>query len=91
MCQSAVFPHAKCYRDGIIPSNVNVIDGAMVVEDKMTIDERRKYLRKTLELYHEANRKERSHLLDEMETVAELHRKSLIRLMKSSLVRQPPR
>ena len=63
----------------------------MSIEDRMTIDERRKYLRKMQERYLQANRKERSHLLDEMETVTELHRKSLIRLMKSSLVRQPRR
>ncbi len=61
----------------------------MSIEDRMTIDERRKYLRKMQERYLLANRKERGQLLDEMETVTELHRKSLIRLMKSSLARQP--
>ena len=40
------------------------------------------------ERYLQAGRKERGDLLDEMETVTELHRKSLIRLMKGSLVRQ---
>jgi hypothetical protein len=63
----------------------------MSIEDKMTIDERRKYLRKMQERYLQADRKERGQLLDEMETVTELHRKSLIRLMKGSLVRQPRR
>jgi len=61
----------------------------MSIEDKMTIDERRKYLRKMQERYLQASRKERGQLLDEMETVTELHRKSLVRLMKSSLARQP--
>jgi len=57
--------------------------------DKMTIDERRKYLRRLRKRYVEANRKERSKLLDEMEAVTELHRKGLIRLMKGPLVRKP--
>jgi hypothetical protein len=63
----------------------------MSIEDRMTIDERRKYLRKMQERYLQADRKERGQLLDEMETVTELHRKSLIRLMRSSLARQPRR
>jgi hypothetical protein len=63
----------------------------MSIEDRMTIDERRKYLRKMQERYLQADRKERGQLLDEMETVTELHRKSLIRLMKGSLRRQPRR
>ena len=63
----------------------------MSIEDRMTIDERRKYLRKMQERYFRAGRKERGDLLDEMETVTELHRKSLIRLMKGSLARQPRR
>ncbi len=63
----------------------------MSIEDRMTIDERRKYLRKMQERYLLAERKERGQLLDEMETVTELHRKSLSRLMKGSLRRQPRR
>jgi hypothetical protein len=43
------------------------------------------------ERYLQADRKERGQLLNEMEAVTELHRKSLIRLMKGSLVRQPRR
>lgn len=68
-----------------------LLGGAMSIEDKMTIDERRKYLRKMQERYLQADRKERGQLLDEMEAVTELHRKSLIRLMKGSLARQPRR
>jgi len=63
----------------------------MSTEDKMTIDERRKYLRRMRTRYKQAGRKERGHLLDEMEAVTELHRKSLIRLMNGSLERKPRR
>jgi hypothetical protein len=63
----------------------------MSIEDEMTIDERRKYLRKMQKRYWQADRKERGRLLDEMETVTELHRKSLIRLMKGDLTRKPRR
>ena len=59
-------------------------------EDKMTIDERRKYLRKMKKRYVQVpTRKEKGQLLDEMEAVTELHRKSLTRLMNGSLERQP--
>jgi hypothetical protein len=63
----------------------------MSIEDRMTIDERRKYLNRMQERYLQADRKERGRLLDEMEAVTELHRKSLIRLMKSNLERRPRR
>ena len=63
----------------------------MSIEDRMTIDERRKYLRKMQERYLQADRKERGRLLDEMEIVTGLHRKSLIRLMKGSLTRKARR
>jgi hypothetical protein len=56
----------------------------MTTEDKMTVDERYKYLRKMKSRYDHAGRKEQGHLLDEMEEVTGLHRKSLIRLMKES-------
>jgi hypothetical protein len=63
----------------------------MSTDDKMTIDERRKYLRRMKKRYAQADRKEQGRLLDEMEAVTELHRKSLIRLMKGSLARKPRR
>jgi len=63
----------------------------MSTEDKMTIDERRKYLRRMQQRYLQADRKERGRLLDEMEAVTELHRKSLIRLLRSDLARRPRR
>jgi hypothetical protein len=60
----------------------------MSIEDSMTIDERRKYLRMMQKRYLQADRKERGRLLDEMEMITELERKSLIRLMGGSLARQ---
>lgn len=63
----------------------------MTTEDKMTIDERRKYLRMMRRRYEEADREAKGQLLDEMEAVTGMHRKSLIRSMKESLVRQPRR
>ncbi len=63
----------------------------MSIEDRMTIDERRKYLRKMQERYLQADRPGRGHLLDEMETITGLHRKSLIRLMRGNLTRKPRR
>jgi hypothetical protein len=56
---------------------------------KMTLDERRKYLLRMRLRYVQANRTERSRLLDEMEQVTELHRKSLLRLMKAEPLRRP--
>lgn len=63
----------------------------MSIEDKMRIDERRKYLKKMQECYLQADRKERGQLLDDMEAITELHRKSLIRLMEGSLERRTRR
>jgi hypothetical protein len=56
-------------------------------EDKMNIDERLKYLRKMKRLYKAGDMKRRGELLDEMEEVTELHRKSLIRRMGGDLQR----
>lgn len=55
----------------------------------MTVDERYKYLRKMKTRYVKAGRKGRKQLLDEMEQVTGLHRKSLIRLLNSPLEREP--
>jgi len=57
-------------------------------EEKMSIDERRKYLRQMRKRYKSAGRKEKGRLLDEMEAVTELDRKTLIRLLKSNLERK---
>jgi hypothetical protein len=60
-------------------------------EEKMTIDERRKYLRLIKKRYLKAGKLERGRLLEEMEVVTGLHRKSLIRLLSSDLKRKPRR
>jgi hypothetical protein len=56
--------------------------------EDMTIDERRKYLRTMKKRYIKANRKAKGRLLDEMEAVTGLNRKTLIRLMNGSLKRK---
>jgi hypothetical protein len=60
----------------------------MEKDDKMTLNERRKYLRKQQNRYYAASRKERGQLLDEMGSITGLHRKALIRLMHSNLKRK---
>jgi hypothetical protein len=57
-------------------------------EEKMTLNERRKYLRVQQKRYYTANRKERSQLLDEMVCATGLHRKALIQLIHSDLKRK---
>jgi len=52
-----------------------------MAEDEMTLNERRKYLKKMWARYTQADRKGRNTLLTEMEQVTGMHRKSLIRLM----------
>ena len=56
--------------------------------EDMTINERRKYLRTMKKRYIKANRKAKGRLLDEMEAVTGLDRKTLIRLMNGSLKRK---
>jgi len=63
----------------------------MHTQEKMTIDQRRKYLQLIKKRYLKAGKLERGRLLDEMEAVTGLHRKSLIRLMNRSLERKPHR
>ena len=61
-------------------------------DERMTIDERYKYLRIMQPRYTKANRDEQGQLLDEMQAVTGLHRKSLIRLLGLlDLQRQPRR
>jgi hypothetical protein len=63
----------------------------MATSDPMSIDERRKYLSRMAERYRKADRHERGRLLDEMEVVTRMHRKSLTRLLRAgtSLERKP--
>jgi hypothetical protein len=61
----------------------------MPTEDEMTVNERRKYLKRMKPLYLKAKTVERSRLLTEMEQVTGMHRKSLSRLLHAkSLERQ---
>ena len=58
--------------------------------EQMSVDERRKYLNKMRIRYWQAKtKKERKLLLDEMTAVTELHRKSVLRLIKGELARKP--
>ena len=64
----------------------------MPSDEKMSVDERRKYLKLVAPRYVKARRAERSKLLTEMREVTGLHRKSLLRLMHMpSLERAPGR
>jgi len=60
-------------------------------EDRMNIEERRKYLRRMQKRYNQAGRKERGQLLDEMQVVTELNRNYLIELMGGDLKRKQRR
>lgn len=58
--------------------------------EAMTIDERRKYLARMEPRYRQAARGQQGQLLDEMEVMTGLHRKSLVRLLRAGgLARQP--
>ncbi len=67
----------------------------MPMQDEMTIDERRKYVKLMAVRYRKATRQERSRLLSEMEAVTMQHRKHLIRLLNAESLerkkRQTPR
>jgi hypothetical protein len=71
----------------MVLSKENVTEGTMS-DEKMTIDERYKYLRKMQKRYKRASKEDKGQLLGEMEEVTNLHRKSLIRLMNKSIVRK---
>lgn len=60
----------------------------MAVDEKMSVDERYKYLRMMQKRYKKADRKGKSELLEEMEAVTGQHRKHLIRQMNGPLERQ---
>jgi hypothetical protein len=61
----------------------------MSTDEKMTIDERRKYVRMMKPRYAKAHRKEKGRLLDEMEAMTGCDRKYLIRLLKGDGKRRP--
>lgn len=63
-------------------------------DDSMTIDERRKYLKRMQRRYLQADRRAKGRLLDEMAAMTELDRKTLIRLLAAGadrLTRRPRR
>jgi hypothetical protein len=59
--------------------------------ERMSIDERRKYLKLVAPRYAKARQKERGELLTEMGEVTKLHRKSLIRLMNMPNLDRAPK
>jgi hypothetical protein len=61
----------------------------MSTEEKMTIDERYKYLRLMKKRYERATKHQKGQILDEMQTMTGQHRKGLIRRLNGSLERQP--
>ena len=63
----------------------------MPTEEQMTVNERRKYLKRMKPRYGVASRAERSHLLSEMEQVTGLHRKHLTRLLNAASLERHPR
>jgi len=63
----------------------------MADNDKMTLQERDKYLRKMQKRYRKGDKLTKGKLLDEMQAVTEMHRKSLTRLMDSTIRRKPRR
>src|SRR5690348_620936 len=63
----------------------------MPTEDAMTVNERRKYLKRMQVRYVAAKRAERGRLLTEMQQVTGLHRKSLTRLMHAQSLERKPR
>jgi hypothetical protein len=64
----------------------------MAETEPMNVNERRKYLHKMRIRYWQAkDKRSKSVLLDEMAEVTNLHRKSLIRLIKGDLARKPRR
>lgn len=63
----------------------------MPTEDEMSVNERRKYLKRMKGRYVAARREERGRLLTEMEQVTGLHRKSLTRLMHAASLERKKR
>ena len=60
----------------------------MSEKDAMTVDERRKYLHKMWGRYRDATKQGKSKMLDDMEHVTGMHRKSIIRILNGRLSRK---
>ena len=63
----------------------------MPADNEMTIDVRRKYLKKLRPRYLAADRAEKGRLLTDMALVTRLHRKSLVRLLNQHSLERPRR
>ena len=63
----------------------------MPTDERMTVDERRKYLKRMALRYVQGDRTGRSTLLTEMEAVTGLHRKSLLRLLNAPTLDRAPK
>ena len=63
----------------------------MPSDEPMTIDRRYEYLARAQKHYLKATRQQRSHLLDHMEYLTGLNRKTLIRHMNSKVIERTPR
>src|SRR6185436_1758623 len=75
-----------------VPSEENVTEEGVADAERMTVDERRKCLKRMQARYLGASREERGRLLDELVVLTGLHRKSVVRLLAgASLERQPRR
>lgn len=59
--------------------------------ERMTVDERRKCLKRMQGRYLAASREERSRLLDDLAALTGLHRKSVVRLLKGPTLERRPR
>jgi hypothetical protein len=75
----------------MVHSTKNVTEEIMPNNEKMSINERRKYLKLVAPRYAKARRKERGELLTEMGEVTKLHRKSLIRLINMPNLDRAPK
>ena len=56
--------------------------------EPMNVNERRKYIHKMWKRYREADKQEKGHLLNEIEAVTGLHRKSILRTINGQLSRR---
>lgn len=63
----------------------------MPTDEKMSVDERRKYLKLVAPRYAKGSRGKRSALLTEMEAVTGMHRKSLLRLLHGPTLERAPK
>src|SRR5262245_1413685 len=68
----------------MVPSSETVTEGTMQDDTHMTLAERRKYLGRMRPRYLLATRAEQTRLLDEMQAVTGMHRKSLLRLLHAT-------